>query len=49
MGWPAMNVIMSDLPHRMPWSGDPDVMISRFDVRAHLDTLPSVRKEDVSE
>lgn len=25
---------------RMPWRGDADSMIDRFDVRAHLDTLP---------
>lgn len=25
---------------RMPWRGDIDSMIDRFDVRAHLDDLP---------
>lgn len=25
---------------RMPWQGHPDVLIDRFDVRAHLDYIP---------
>lgn len=24
----------------MPWQGQPDVLIDRFDVRAHLDYIP---------
>lgn len=27
----------------MPWRGDGETMIDRFDVRAHLDDLPPVR------
>lgn len=27
----------------MPWQGNTDVMIDRFDVRAHLDIIPEVR------
>jgi hypothetical protein len=26
----------------MPWQGDTDNMIDRFDVRAHLDIIPEV-------
>ena len=26
--------------HRMPWQGQTDNMIDRFDVRAHLDYIP---------
>lgn len=26
----------------MPWQGNTDVMIDRFDVRAHLDMIPEV-------
>lgn len=27
----------------MPWQGHPDVLIDRFDVRAHLDTIPEYK------
>lgn len=27
----------------MPWQGDPEVMIDRFDVRAHLDYIPETK------
>ncbi|CAN8031840.1 unnamed protein product [Ixodes persulcatus] len=27
----------------MPWQGHPDIMIDRFDVRAHLDTIPEYK------
>ena len=29
--------------HRMGWQGSPDVVIDRFDVRAHLDYIPDVK------
>lgn len=29
--------------HRMPWQGDINNMIDRFDVRAHLDIIPEVK------
>lgn len=28
---------------RMPWQGDSNNMIDRFDVRAHLDYIPEVK------
>uniref|UniRef100_A0A1E1WQ85 Suppressor of white apricot N-terminal domain-containing protein n=1 Tax=Pectinophora gossypiella TaxID=13191 RepID=A0A1E1WQ85_PECGO len=31
----------------MPWQGDTNNMIDRFDVRAHLDYIPDVRNPDV--
>merc|ERR1712183_1184525 len=33
----------------MPWQGDPEVMIDRFDVRAHLDYIPEPDKTDEDE
>lgn len=33
----------------MPWQGQPDNLIDRFDVRAHLDYIPPVKKEEESE
>uniref|UniRef100_A0A1E1X4U9 Putative splicing factor arginine/serine-rich n=1 Tax=Amblyomma aureolatum TaxID=187763 RepID=A0A1E1X4U9_9ACAR len=30
----------------MPWQGNRDVMIDRFDVRAHLDTIPEYKTSD---
>lgn len=33
----------------MPWQGQQDNLIDRFDVRAHLDYIPIVKKEDESE
>lgn len=33
----------------MPWQGQPDILIDRFDVRAHLDVIqevPAFKKED---
>ena len=31
----------------MPWQGQPDILIDRFDVRAHLDySPPRPKKED---
>ncbi|XP_065303310.2 CLK4-associating serine/arginine rich protein isoform X1 [Dermacentor albipictus] len=30
----------------MPWQGNRDVMIDRFDVRAHLDTIPEFKHSD---
>lgn len=33
----------------MPWQGHPDILIDRFDVRAHLDTIienPSAKNEE---
>lgn len=27
----------------MPWQGNKDIMIDRFDVRAHLDFIPEVK------
>lgn len=33
----------------MPWQGQSDIMIDRFDVRAHLDFIPSRPKKDDSD
>lgn len=33
----------------MPWQGQADNLIDRFDVRAHLDYIPPVKKEDEEE
>ena len=33
----------------MPWQGQPDILIDRFDVRAHLDIIPSHPKKDDSD
>jgi arginine/serine-rich splicing factor 16 len=33
----------------MPWQGQADNLIDRFDVRAHLDYIPQVKKEDEEE
>ena len=33
----------------MPWQGLKDNMIDRFDVRAHLDIIPEVRRDDSEE
>ena len=33
----------------MPWQGQPDVMIDRFDVRAHLDFIPARPKKGSSD
>lgn len=30
----------------MPWQGNTDIMIDRFDVRAHLDMIPEVQFSD---
>ena len=46
--WSAVD--HASLVHRrMPWSGDSNVMISRFDVRAHLDYIPPFKKESSPE
>lgn len=31
----------------MPWQGDTNNMIDRFDVRAHLDFIPEVKNPDI--
>jgi arginine/serine-rich splicing factor 16 len=33
----------------MGWQGSPDVIIDRFDVRAHLDYIPDVKNKDEEE
>lgn len=33
----------------MPWQGDSENLIDRFDVRAHLDFIPAVKKEEEQE
>ena len=33
----------------MPWQGQPGIMIDRFDVRAHLDMIPSRPKKEDSD
>jgi len=33
----------------MPWQGHHDIMIDRFDVRAHLDIIPSRPRKDDSD
>ena len=30
----------------MPWQGNSEIMIDRFDVRAHLDYIPEVAKSE---
>ena len=42
---------MLDIYFRMPWRGDRDSMIDRFDVRAHLDDIPAITSngEDAAE
>lgn len=32
---------------RRRWQGDPNVMIDRFDVRAHMDCIPETKSDDV--
>lgn len=31
----------------MPWQGDSNNMIDRFDVRAHLDYIPDIKHPDI--
>ncbi|VEN34376.1 unnamed protein product, partial [Callosobruchus maculatus] len=33
----------------MPWQGNSDTLIDRFDGRAHLDYIPPVKKEEETE
>lgn len=35
--------------NRMPWQGQADNLIDRFDVRAHLDFIPPVKKQEDEE
>lgn len=37
---PLIPPLCSSLHLRMPWQGDTNNMIDRFDVRAHLDHIP---------
>ena len=30
----------------MPWQGNADILIDRFDVRAHLDYIPEVQNDE---
>ena len=32
--------------YRMPWQGNAEILIDRFDVRAHLDYIPEVKKSE---
>ena len=34
------------LCYRMPWQGNKDILIDRFDVRAHLDYIAEVTNND---
>lgn len=33
----------------MPWQGQPEILIDRFDVRAHLDVIPCRPQKDDSD
>ena len=33
-------------PCRMPWPGDQNIMIDRFDVRASLDYIPELKAHE---
>ena len=37
------------LIYRMPWQGNQDILIDRFDVRAHLDYIPEVKSSNSDE
>ena len=32
----------------MPWQGNANILIDRFDVRAHLDYIPEITNDEVS-
>lgn len=40
---PAVCIAANSSVTMMPWQGNTDVMIDRFDVRAHLDMIPEVQ------
>ncbi|XP_014239835.1 CLK4-associating serine/arginine rich protein isoform X2 [Cimex lectularius] len=42
---PAVAMAGDSPLNMMPWQGSPDVIIDRFDVRAHLDYIPDTPKE----
>lgn len=46
---PAVAMVGDSAAVMMPWQGHPDILIDRFDVRAHLDVIqeaPSFKEED---
>ncbi|KAK9870033.1 hypothetical protein WA026_006128 [Henosepilachna vigintioctopunctata] len=46
---PAIAAAADSATAMMPWQGDSDNLIDRFDVRAHLDFIPPIKKEDQEE
>ncbi|KAL3267166.1 hypothetical protein HHI36_011303 [Cryptolaemus montrouzieri] len=46
---PAVAAAADSSTAMMPWQGDSDNLIDRFDVRAHLDFIPTPKKEDQDE
>ncbi|KAJ3657944.1 hypothetical protein Zmor_009719 [Zophobas morio] len=46
---PSIAAAADSASAMMPWQGQADNLIDRFDVRAHLDYIPPVKKEDDEE
>ncbi|KZS13086.1 Uncharacterized protein APZ42_021810 [Daphnia magna] len=46
---PSIAAIADSPATMMPWQGQPDILIDRFDVRAHLDFIPCRPKRDDSD
>ena len=41
-----LNIIIKfNAKFRRKWQGDPNILIDRFDVRVHLETIPDVQKQ----
>ncbi|XP_075233554.1 CLK4-associating serine/arginine rich protein-like isoform X2 [Lycorma delicatula] len=43
---PAIAIAGDSPVNMMPWQGNQDILIDRFDVRAHLDFIPEVKQTD---
>ena len=41
-------VALLSFSQRMPWQGNANILIDRFDVRAHLDYIPDVQNDATS-
>ncbi|XP_046652107.1 CLK4-associating serine/arginine rich protein-like isoform X1 [Daphnia pulicaria] len=46
---PAIAAIADSPATMMPWQGQPEILIDRFDVRAHLDVIPCRPQKDDSD